>query len=273
MPEVEPARTAAPGVPSFSLRGKVVVLVGGSGLLGRGLVTALAGSGATVIITSRDRARVEAIAAEERKAGRSVHPETCGLEDESEVLGLRDRVCQAYARIDGMVFNAAYKQPMKQGWGSPLAEWETSMQVNATGFFAVLRAFGDAMAGQGGGSIVAIASMQGLVGQNPWLYEGTNMFTAPDYFFQKAGMLNLTRFAATYYGGKKVRVNAVAPGGIYNPEKPQAPDFLQRFAKMTALGRMADAGEITGAVVFLLSEAATYLTGATITVDGGYTIR
>jgi NAD(P)-dependent dehydrogenase (short-subunit alcohol dehydrogenase family) len=86
-------------------------------------------------------------------------------------------------------------------------------------------------------------------------------------------MLNLARYAATHYGPRKVRVNAVAPGGIYNPDKPQPPAFLERFGKMTALGRMADAAEITGAVVFLLSDAASYVTGATLTVDGGYTAR
>jgi NAD(P)-dependent dehydrogenase (short-subunit alcohol dehydrogenase family) len=115
--------------------------------------------------------------------------------------------------------------------------------------------------------------MQGHVGPNPWLYEGTTLGTAPDYFFHKAGMLNLARYAATHYGPRKVRVNAVAPGGIYNPDKPQPPAFLERFGKMTALGRMADAAEITGAVVFLLSDAASYVTGATLTVDGGYTAR
>lgn len=260
-------------IPSFSLHGKTVVLIGGSGLLGRPLVTALAGAGATLIITSRDRARIEAIAMEEKSAGRLVHPEVTDLESEPAILALRDRVLRNHPRIDGVVLNAAFKGPMKRGWGSDLADWELSMKVNATGVFAALRAFGDVMAAQGGGSAVAISSMQGHVGPNPWLYEGTTMGTAPDYFFHKAGMLNLARYAATHYGPRKVRVNAVAPGGIYNPDKPQAPAFLERFGKMTALGRMADAAEITGAVVFLLSDAASYVTGATLTVDGGYTAR
>ncbi len=265
--------TSAADIPSFSLKGKVIVLIGGTGLLGRALVTSLAGAGATLIISSRNRANAEAIAAEERAAGRAVSAETASLESEPELVALRDRVLATHARIDGLVFNAAYKQPMKQGWGSDLAEWELSMEINATGFFAALRAFGDVMAKAGSGSIVAIASMQGLVGQNPWLYEGTKMFTAPDYFFHKSGMLNLTRYAATHYGPSKVRVNAVAPGGIFNPEKPQSDAFLERFGKMTALGRMAAASEITGAVTFLLSDAATYMTGSTLTVDGGYTAR
>jgi len=262
-----------PDTPSFSLRGKTIVLIGGTGLLGRALVTALAGAGASLVITSRDRAKAEEIAKAERTAGGTVYAESADLESEAQILALRDRVSKAHPRLDGLVINAAYKQPMKQGWNSPLSEWELSMRVNATGVFAALRALGDVIAGQGGGSVVGIASMQGMVGQNPWLYEGTNLFTAPDYFFHKAGMINLVRYSATHYGPRKVRVNAVAPGGIYNPDKPQPEAFLERFGKMTALGRMADAAEITGAVVFLLSDASSYVTGTTLTVDGGYTVR
>ena len=133
--------------------------------------------------------------------------------------------------------------------------------------------FADAMADHAGGSIVNIASMQGMVGSNPWLYEGTTMTAAPDYFFHKGGMINLTRYLASHYGPQRVRVNVVSPGGIYNPEKPQAPAFLERYAKTTMLGRMADAREIGGAVVFLLSDAASYITGANLVVDGGYTAK
>ena len=129
------------------------------------------------------------------------------------------------------------------------------------------------MAKQGGGSIVNIASIYGMVGSNLSLYEGTTMTTAPDYFFHKGGMINLTRYLASHYGQQKVRVNVVSPGGIYNPEKPQDDAFLARYAKTTMLGRMAEAGEIGGAVVFLLSDASTYVTGANLPVDGGYTAK
>ena len=154
-----------------------------------------------------------------------------------------------------------------------LAAWEASMAVNATGFFAAARVFGDAMAARGGGSIVNIASIQGMIGPNFWLYEGTSMTAAPDYFFHKGGMINFTKYLAAHYGPRSVRANVVSPGGIYNPEKPQAPEFLERYGKMTLLGRMAQAREISGAVVFLLSDASTYVTGANLPVDGGYTAK
>ena len=143
-----------------------------------------------------------------------------------------------------------------------------------SGFFATMRTFGDAMAAGGRGSIVNIGSMMGSVGMNPWLYEdsgGAN--PPPDYFFHKGGMLNLTRYLASHYGPHGVRVNTVSPGGIYNPDQPQAPGFLARYAPMTMLGRMANAAEIGGAVVFLLSDAASYITGANLAVDGGYTAK
>ena len=126
------------------------------------------------------------------------------------------------------------------------------MEVNATGFFATVRAFGDAMAQQKSGSIVNISSIYGMVGSNLSLYEGTKMSVAPDYFFHKGGMLNLTRYLGSHYGHQGVRVNVVSPGGIYNPDAPQAPEFIERYNRITMLGRMAEAREVAGAVIFLL---------------------
>jgi NAD(P)-dependent dehydrogenase (short-subunit alcohol dehydrogenase family) len=153
-------------------------------------------------------------------------------------------------------------------------EWRDSMETNATGYYLTLNAFAETMAQQStGGSIVSIASMMGMVGPNPHNYTGTAMSAMPDYFFHKAGMINMTRFYASYFGLKKVRCNAVSPGGIYNPASPQADAFLERYNKMTMLGRMANPDEINGAVIFLLSDAAAYITGVNLPVDGGYTAK
>ena len=260
-----------PDAPSFSLTGKVILQSGGTGLLGRALVSSLAASGATLVVASRDAARLTAVAGAERAANRSVDAEQVDLAHESSIHALRDRVLERHGRIDGLVFNAV-SRPMRS-MSDELAAWRSSMDTNATGFFALVRAIGDAMARSGGGSIVNIASMQGMIGMNPWLYEGTTMTAAPDYFFHKGGMINLTRYLASHYGPQRVRVNVVSPGGIYNPAKPQPPAFLERYGKMTMLGRMADAPEITGAVVFLLSDAASYITGSNLVVDGGYTAK
>jgi len=260
-----------PEVPSFSLRGKVIVQFGGTGLLGRALVQALAAADATTIVASRNRASLESLAEAQRTAGRSVAIEEVDITAESSLQALRDRVLGAHGRVDGIVFNAVTRA--MKGYDDSLASWEASMATNATGFFSTVRVFGDAMAARKSGSIVNISSMMGMVGMNPHLYTGISGAPPPDYFFHKAGMINLTRYLASHYGASGVRVNAVSPGGIYNPDKPQAPEFLSRYAPQTMLGRMAHAEEIGGAVVFLLSDASTYITGANLPVDGGYTAK
>jgi NAD(P)-dependent dehydrogenase (short-subunit alcohol dehydrogenase family) len=257
--------------PNFSLTGKVIIQFGGTGLLGRALVDALTQADATLVIASRDRAALTAVADAQTAAGHHVDVEEVDIQSEDSLHALRERVLARHGRVDGIVFNAV-SRPMTR-YDADLATWRASMDVNATGFFATVRVFGDVMAAAGAGSIVNIASQMGMIGANPWLYEGTKMSAPPDYFFHKGGMINLTRYLASHYGDKNVRVNVVSPGGIYNPDTPQADAFLERYGKMTMLGRMADAPEIGGAVVFLLSDAATYITGANLPIDGGYTAK
>ncbi len=260
-----------PDLSPFSLQGKVVIQFGGSGLLGRALVASLAVADATLIVASRNPGVLTAAVAAATNAGRRVHLETVDLLDEESIQLLVARVAEKHGPLHGMVYNAVTRT--MTGMDDPLAKWQESMRVNATGFFAAARACGNAMAGAGRGSIVNISSQMGTIGPNYYLYEGTGTTVAPDYFFHKGGMTNLTRYLASHYGSKGVRVNVVSPGGIYNPAKPQAADFLTRYGKMTMLGRMAEAREIGGAVVFLLSDASSYITGANLPVDGGYTAK
>ena len=133
----------------------------------------------------------------------------------------------------------------------------------------MLRTFGGEMRQRKQGSIVNIASMQGMVGLSPELYEGTKLgFPTPDYFFHKGGMINLTRYFGSLLGGDGVRVNCVSPGGIFN-QQPEP--FLARYGKRTMLGRMAGEYDLGGTIVFLLSEASRYITGVNLPVDGGWT--
>ena len=266
-----PTAPAPVAPPSFSLTGKVVVQFGGTGLLGRALVTALGAAGATLVVASRNRTTLDALTATERAAGRAAEAEQVDIGSEDSLRALRDGLLTRHGRIDGIVFNAV-SRPMKS-FADDLSAWRASMETNATGFFATVRVFGDAMAAKKSGSIVNISSQMGVIGMNPWLYADGGASIPPDYFFHKGGMNNLTRHLASHYGASNIRVNAVSPGGIYNPEKPQADAFLTRYAPMTMLGRMAEAREIGGAVVFLLSDASTYITGANLPVDGGYTAK
>lgn len=259
--------TSVPPTPAgFSLSGQIVLLTGGAGLYGRGLAAQLAAAGATLILASRNVAALEQVAAEERALGRLVHARELDQAEESSILRLRDSVFKEFGRVDGLVNNAVAR-PMKSA-DAPLADWEASMKTNATGLFAISRAFAESMAKQGGGSIVNIGSIQGMVGPDYSLYEGLGMHAIPDYFFHKAGMVNLTKFFAARYGPQGVRVNCLSPGGFFSG---QHPTFVERYSKATYLRRMADEKDLGGPVIFLLSDAARYVTGVNLPVDGGYT--
>jgi NAD(P)-dependent dehydrogenase (short-subunit alcohol dehydrogenase family) len=258
--------TASTSAAGLSLAGKTILLTGGAGLFGRGLAAAIAGTGATLILASRNVAALAQVAAEEQALGRSVHARALDQSSEASILALRDSVVAEFGRIDGLVNNAV-SRPMKSA-DAPLADWMESMQTNATGLFAITRAFGEVMAARGAGSIVNIGSIQGMVGPDYSLYEGLNMHAIPDYFFHKAGMVNLSRFFAAHYGPRGVRVNCLSPGGFFNGQNPV---FVERYRAATFLRRMADEHDLGGPVIFLLSEASRYVTGVNLPVDGGYT--
>ncbi len=252
----------------FSLRGRVVVLTGGAGLFGRGLAAMLAEAGATLILAARGVEKLAIVAREEQARGHDVHAEALDQGEESSILALRDRVLERHGRVDGLVNNAVLR-PMKSPEDG-VAAWEQSMKVNATGLMLMTRAFAAAM-GDRGGSIVNIGSIQGAVGASLELYEGTDMgVPPPDYFFHKGGMMNLTRYHAAVHGSKGIRVNCLLPGGFFNH---QPEPFLTRYCRHTMLNRMAGERDLGGAVIFLLSDASRYITGAMIPVDGGYTAK
>ena len=254
---------------TFSLEGNVVVLTGGAGLFGRGLVSAIAAARAKLVIASRDVSKLNRVAAEENAKGCTVVAEKLDQGDEASVLALRARVLERFGRVDGLVNNSVLR-PMKSP-DAPVAAWEESMRVNATGPFLMTRAFGEIMCRQKSGSIVNVGSMQGMVGPSLELYEGTNMGSPPpDYFFHKGGMINLTRYYAALFGRFNVRVNCLSPGGFFN-QQPEP--FLSRYCARTLLGRMADDTDLGGPVVFLLSDAARYVTAVNLPVDGGYTAK
>jgi len=253
----------------FTLENKTVLLTGGAGLYGRGLASMLAEAGATLVLASRDLDSLEAVAREETARGRRVHAERLDQGDEGSMLALHQRLLERFGPLHGLVNNAV-SRPMKGARGDS-AQFAESMRVNATGVMLAHRIFGGAMAEAGRGSIVNIGSIQGMIGPDYSLYSGTPMGDLPpDYFFHKGGMINLTRYYAALYGARQVRVNCLSPGGFFNR---QHESFVERYCERTFLGRMAGPEDLGGAVVFLLSEAASYITGVNLPVDGGYTAK
>jgi NAD(P)-dependent dehydrogenase (short-subunit alcohol dehydrogenase family) len=210
------------------------------------------------------------VAAEHRARGLNVTAMQYDQGDESSILALRDRVTNEVGTIDVLVNNAVIR-PMQGGYHDDAVAFALSMQVNATGLFMVTRAFGEIMAEQGRGSIINIGSIQGMVGPDPQLYQGTDMQGwYPDYFFHKGGLVSFTRFIASYYGARNVRCNCLSPGGFYSG---QDETFVRQYSERTMLGRMANDEDLQGGIVFLASDASRYVTGVNLPVDAGYTAR
>jgi NAD(P)-dependent dehydrogenase (short-subunit alcohol dehydrogenase family) len=145
------------------------------------------------------------------------------------------------------------------------------MRVNAVGTFIITSAFLEPMVERRSGNIINIASMFGLIAQDPHIYEGTGLDSDPygDYFFHKAGLIHYTHYLAARYAEYNIRVNCISPGGFF---ANQPPKFVENYNRRTPLGRMATEDDIKGAVVYLASDASAYVTGHNLVVDGGRTI-
>jgi NAD(P)-dependent dehydrogenase (short-subunit alcohol dehydrogenase family) len=252
----------------FSLKGRVAVVTGGSGLYGRQIAEALAEAGARTIMASRNIEKLRAQAAFFREADVAVEVLQYDQSSEASIKQLLKQSLDLAGRVDILVNNSVLR-PMKD-WSDPATDFAKSMEVNATGLFVMTRTFGDYMAAQGRGSIINVGSIQGVVGPDFTLYEGLNWGAPPDYFFHKGGLLQVTRYAAAVLGPRGVRVNAITPGGFFNH---QDESFVKRYNARTFLGRMANETDIKGAIVYLASDAAAYVTGANVVIDGGYTCK
>lgn len=253
---------------SFSLQGKTALVTGGAGIYGQQIVRALAEAGAKTFTASRNLENGEQFAAQCRSDELEVIALELDQADERSIKATLTAICEMSDGVDVLINNAVAR-PM-ESWSDPVDRWEDSLRVNATGVFMMTRTFGDHMAERGGGSIVNIGSIQGVVGPDLSLYQGGMQPGPPDYAFHKGGMVLLTRYAASFLGPQGVRVNCISPGG-YDPSLSE--DFVERYSTRTFLGRMGNETDLKGIIVFLASDASSYITGANIPVDGGYTAK
>jgi NAD(P)-dependent dehydrogenase (short-subunit alcohol dehydrogenase family) len=270
---------------AFDLTGRVVVITGGAGLLGFRHGEAVAEQGGVPVLVDIDTARAEAAAT---AIAKKFKVQTLGLgadiTEASQVQRLRDEVLQRFDRVDAIINNAA-NNPKVEGYGLarghwsrlenlPLDVWQKDIAVGLTGAFLCSRAFGPEMARAGKGVILNVASDLGLIGPDQRIYRRAGesaedqMVKPVSYSVVKAGIIGLTRYLATYWIGRNVRANALAPGGV-QADQDQA--FIARLTNLIPLGRMADQNEYKAAVVFLISDASSYMNGAVISMDGGRT--
>lgn len=256
---------------SFSLKGKVALCTGGAGLYGRQIVAALAEAGAKTFIAARDVAKLETVAAEERARGNDVTALSLDLSSDASIEALHSEIIARAGRCDVLVNNAVTRSALN-GWAHELDAFDQSLRVNASALFKITELFGRNMRANKSGSIINIGSMMGMVGIEMANYEGTDMTPNPSpiYHYEKGGMINFTRWAASILGADNVRVNCLSPGGFFNN---QPAPFVKAYNARTQLGRMANETDLKGAIVFLASDASVYVTGTNIPVDGGYTAK
>lgn len=250
----------------FSCKDKVAVVTGGAGLIGREIVRALADFGAKVycadivkkkIVTGKIRHSIKYLDFDIR----SEH----SIESALKKIGLKEK------HLDILV-NCAY--PRTGDWTDELEKvsfksWKKNVDYHMGGYFMTSKLAAQMMKSHAGGTIINLASIYGIAAPDFSIYEDTNMTMPVAYAAIKGGIISFTKYLAAYYGKYNIRVNAISPGGILNN---QAPTFVQKYSKKTMLGRMGTSADIVGAVVYLCSDAAAYVTGANIVVDGGWTV-
>jgi NAD(P)-dependent dehydrogenase (short-subunit alcohol dehydrogenase family) len=256
----------------FDLSGRVSIITGGTGVLGLEYAHALAEHGSHVVLVDLDQDRCDKCAAEIATAyGGQALGVRADVSNPNDVAALVGRVLPVLGQIDVLVNNAAAQPPgcMTPFEEYPLEVWNQVLAVNLTGQFLMAQAVGRVMLTGGRGSVINISSTYGVVGPDHRIYEGSNFNSPAVYAASKAGVLGLTRYLATYWGGRGIRVNAITPGGVFRGhEEP----FLSRYSARVPMGRMANQQELRGAVVYLASDASSYVTGHNLVVDGGWTV-
>jgi gluconate 5-dehydrogenase len=254
----------------FDLTGKVALVTGASGHLGRELAIGVAEAGASVVVASRSAGRGAEIASSLPVIADAKHIAVTldHLDSASIASGFADTVNRA-GRIDILVNNG--HQATTKTWVNTTAEEFTAQLANATGYFELAKAIRDhAVERHAKASIILLGSTYGIVSSVPQMYEGIGPANPVAYQVLKGGIIQMTRHLAVHWAHDGIRVNAISPGPF--PERDRAPaELCRRLAERTPLGRLGNADELKGAVVFLASDASSYVTGHNLVVDGGWT--
>jgi NAD(P)-dependent dehydrogenase (short-subunit alcohol dehydrogenase family) len=262
----------------FNLRGKVAVVTGGVGVLGQHFCAGLAETGADVAVVDlqAEKAQESARVLAERY-GVKAFGYGCDVSDPISVREMVAAVLEAFGEINILHNNAAGKSDDLDAFFAPFEEyqldqWRKIMAVNLDGIFLVAQAIGKQMVAQGkGGSIIQTASIYGVMAPDHRIYEGSfymgrQINTPAVYTASKAAVIGLTKHLASYWAEKGIRVNTLTPGGT---ESGQNDEFKNRYSARVPMGRMANAPEMVGALLYLASDASSYVTGQNIIVDGG----
>jgi NAD(P)-dependent dehydrogenase (short-subunit alcohol dehydrogenase family) len=262
----------------FSLTDKVAVVTGALGLLGKQHCNALSEAGASIVVTDLNESECAKFAATLPASALGI---SADITDKKSVKDLKEKVFSNYGKIDILVNNAAindkFENPLSALEESkfenyPVEMFRKSLDVNVTGMFLCSQVLGNEMANKGSGSIINIASTYGIVAPDQSIYKNEKgeqtFYKSAAYPVTKGAVISFTRFLAAYWGNKGVRVNTLSPGGM---KDNQEEFFVKNYSAKTPLGRMANPTDYKGALIFLASDASSYMTGANLIVDGGWT--
>lgn len=268
-----------PKIPElFSLKGRVAVVTGALGLLGKNHCKALTEAGASIVVCDLDEDECKEFASSLVEKSIGVGTD---ISSKKSVLNLKDEIIQTYEKVDILVNNAAlndsFENPQTAAEQSmfenyPLEMWQKSLDVNVTGMFLCSQIIGSIMAENGAGSIINVSSTYGITAPDQSIYKNDKgeqtFYKSASYPVAKGAVIMFTKFLASYWGEKGIRVNTLSPGGVHNNQEDF---FIRNYSTKTPLGRMAQPTDYKGALVFLASDASNYMTGANLVVDGGWT--
>lgn len=255
----------------FALRGKTAVVTGGAGLLGRALAEGLGRQEATVYVADVDERKALEASKRLRKKGLKVQAILLDIRDEASIVRCLKEIIRSEGRMDIWVNNA---YPRTSDWSLPLEKipsvsWKENIDAHLNGYCLCCQKAAEIMRKQRSGSLINMASIYGSLGPDFTVYEGTSMTMPAAYSAIKGGVVNFTRYLASYYGKYGVRVNSVSPGGVLDGQPRR---FVRNYCLRTPLGRLAKPADVVGAVIYLASEASGYVTGQNLVVDGGWSI-
>lgn len=256
----------------FDLKGKVIIISGGCGLIGRAFCEAVAQFGGNVIVADIEQSNPQEFAKELEKR----HSIKClgipvNVASKESVINLKEKTLKNFGKIDGLVCAHQNKSHLKFEPFEEVCEdnWDTVIEVNLKGTFLLCQIIGSYMAKKGTGSIITMPSTYSNVAPNQNLYKGTSLGCPAAYSASKGGIDALSRYLASYWADKGVRVNMITPHGVWNQHEEQ---FEKNFANFSPMQRMSYNYEVAPALIYLLSDASTYVTGLNLKVDGGWTV-
>lgn len=267
--------------PSIALDGKTAVITGAGGLLGSRFALALSDAGAAIVAADVDGAAAERTARAVVAAGGRAVSVRCDVSRQASARSMVRRAVEAFGGVDILVNNAATQTRDRASFLAPVEAytekvWRRVMAVNLDGmFFAAQAAASDMIRRRAKGSVIQISSVYGVVAPDFSIYKGSFFRGRPIaspavYAASKAGVLGLTRYLAAYWAPQGIRVNAVSPGGVRSGQNAA---FVRKYSARVPMGRMAEAGDVAGAVLYLAGDLSAYVTGQNLVVDGGLTIR